>query len=303
MSNNKEYPFVSLIVLNYNDAEMTKDCIKSLLDTDYPNFEIILVDNGSTDKSYSQLHNIYQKNKQIKVVSTGKNIFWTGGCNYGVSQAKGEKLFFFNNDVEVDKDWLRELVIFAGRNRQFILQPKVINFYQKNIIDNVGGSYIFPGFGFGIGRGETDHGQYDNNLRRDYAHGMLFIDTKYYKKLGGFDNWYRYHYEDIDLCLEAKKNDGDVWYCYKSIIYHKQSITFKNIITNAPLSYNVRKNRIRTIQKNFYGLEKWIRLIALMFIYLIFILQDLFSLKKERMTVTIRSILVCFFSRVDTEVY
>lgn len=290
MAKINKLPSISLIVLNYNGRKITEQCIESLLKTNYPYFEIIVIDNGSTDDSFAYLKSKYKQRKTVIVARTKENLYWAGGCDYGVQYTKGDFLFFLNNDVTVDKNWLNEMVDFMGNRKNLIIQPKVLNFYEKSVIDNVGGRYVYPGFGFGIARGEADRGQYDRNVPRDYIHGMLLIHKKYYQELGGFDPWYRYHYEDVDLCLRAKRWGGEAWYCYKSIIYHMQSLTFKTKKFPYQLSYHVRKNRLRTIIKNFTGVDKWMRISVLLAINCGFIVLDLVKGSGKKKYNTLRSI-------------
>ena len=288
-------PFVSVVIVNYNGKSFIKECVNSVLQSNYPKFEIIVIDNASTDGSFQYLQKLYKKNDRIKNIRTSQQLYFAGGSNLGAKNSKGKQLIFLNSDTEVEKNWMKELVKFAKSNNKFLVQPKILLYHRKNIIDNVGGNYSFLGFGTGKGHGERDEKQYDKNTPVDFANGTCFtISKKFFKKLGGFDDWYQLHYEDVDLNLRAKKNGGKSWYCYKSVIYHKGSLTIKTHITSEKLLYNIRKNRLRTIVKNFSGGEKLLRLAFLLGQYFILIIKDISTLKKERIFVTTRSIIFNF---------
>jgi len=262
-----KFPFASVIIVNYNGRAFIKECIDSVLKSNYPHFEIIIIDNASTDgsakfikelfinklkKKKSQLVNPSVRNEPIiKLVESKKNLYFTGGSNLGAQKAKGKKLIFLNSDTVVDKNWLKELVAISKNHPRYLIQPKILFYKNKKTIDNVGGKYTFFGFGYGIGRGKIDCGQYDKNYPIDYANGTCFlINKKFFKKLNGFDERFHYFYEDVDLALRAKKLGGQSWYCYKSVIYHKGSLSFKKNVSKIKKAYYFQKNRLLTLLKN-----------------------------------------------------
>lgn len=285
-------PKVSVVITNYNGEKFIKECVDSVLNSDYPHFEVVIVENASTDGSCELLEKNYGNNERVKIVKSDKQLYFTGGCNLGAKKSGGEKLVFLNSDTTVDKSWLTELVTFAEEHKKYLIQPKILSYWQKDTIDNAGGNYNFFGFGSGRGRGENDKGQFDKNTQTDFANGTCFmVDKKFFEELGGFDKWYKYYYEDVDLNLRAKKRGGESWYCYKSIIYHKGSLTFKGNVRNETLLFNIRKNRLRTVTKNFGGLERFIRVSGLLLIYTFLALQDLLTLRPKRMFLTVKSVL------------
>jgi len=99
-----KWPFVSVIVVNFNGKEFIGECLDSVLKSDYPNFEIVLIDNASTDSSYQYLKKNYGKKKKIKIIRSNKQLYFTGGSNLGAKNARGEKLIFLNSDTVVDKN-------------------------------------------------------------------------------------------------------------------------------------------------------------------------------------------------------
>lgn len=257
-------PEVSVIILNYNGKKFIKECVDSVVKSFKG--EIIVVDNASTDGSFEYLKKIY--GGKIRLFRSEKQLYFTGGCNFGARKARGEELVFLNSDCVVMPRWINEMVKFAQgyyaspctrrcaashHPCEIIVQPKILK-YDKQTIDNVGTTYNIFGFARSRGHGERDLGQYDKNEEVEICAGTCFmIDKKFFLELGGFDERYKYQYEDVDLNLRAKKMGGKSFYCYKSVIYHKGGETFKENVSEDELLFNIRKNRLMTALKNFSG--------------------------------------------------
>jgi len=101
---------VSIIVLNFRQADLTIGCIKSLLKQTYTKNDILVIDNDSGDGSYEKINSVFKSSSKVKVYQTGKNLGYAGGNNFGVKKAKGEYIAILNNDTVVKKDWLEWLV-------------------------------------------------------------------------------------------------------------------------------------------------------------------------------------------------
>jgi len=262
-------PLVSVIVVNYNGKSYLAECLDSVLDSDYLRFEVVVVDNGSTDGSWQWLKKRYGRNRRAKLIESKQNLFFTGGSNLGARKARGEKLIFLNSDTRVDKNWIKELVLVAGKNKKWLVQPKIL-VYGKQVIDNVGGDYYWPGIGKGRGSGQRDKGQYDQDCQVNFANGTVFlIDRKFFWQLGGFDDEFKLFYEDVDLNLQAIKAGGKAWYAHKSKVEHKGGVSLKeNIVSDLVLFYS-RRNRLITVYKNFRGLDRVVRLVSLVVMSLV----------------------------------
>ncbi len=252
---------ISLIICSRFGGIDLEECLDSILASTYRNIEVIVVNNGSGNRGSRFLKSKYLRNKLIKVVDAGENRFFTGGNNLGATRATGEKLIFLNDDTVVDTGFVENMVECAGKSKKCLIQPKVRRFYNRKTIDNAGGFYTWWGTGVGRGHGQIDWGQFDDPTPLSYVVGTVFmIDADFFWKIGGFDEWFKYHYEDVDLSLRARKNGGECWYCPKAIVYHKGSLTVKKLKTS-DLKLNIRKNRLMVILKNFEGIEKWLRLV------------------------------------------
>lgn len=259
---------ISVIVINFNGKEFIADCLDSVLASKYENLEVIVIDNASTDKSFEYLVKRY--GKRIRFFRSDTQLFFTGGCNFGAAKAKNDRLVFLNSDTVVDKGWLRELNKATKGKKGIISQPKVINFFDKRLIDNFGGSYSFLSLGHCRGKNQVDGNEFQKITKVDYAVGTVFsINREFFKELGGLDEWFRYHYEDVDLCLRARKRGAICLVVSKSIVYHKGSLTVKKNVENKELLIHIRKNRLMTVYKNTNGFEGIIKLNVALFVNLL----------------------------------
>ncbi len=103
-------PLVSVIILNYNGESYLTDCIDSVLKNQYPNFEVILVDNASTDHSLRIAQDIFAGDQRLHIIQNEKNLGYSGGNNVGFEHCSGKYVLFLNNDTTVAPDWLTPLV-------------------------------------------------------------------------------------------------------------------------------------------------------------------------------------------------
>jgi len=251
--------WVSVIIVTHNGKKHVSECIDSVIRSTFEKIEAVVVDNGSSDGSCQFLKNKYRRGN-VRIFRINENRFFTGGNNFGATKAIGEKLIFLNDDTVVDTSFVENLVKCAGKNKKCLVQPKVLRFYNRKTIDNAGGFYTWWGMGVGRGYGQVDRGQFENPSPLSYVVGTVFmIDASFFWKIGGFDEWFKYHYEDVDLSLRARKNGGECWYCPGAVVYHKGSLTVKKLKTS-DLKLNIRKNRLMVILKNFKGIEKLFRL-------------------------------------------
>lgn len=259
-------PKISVVVVNYNGESYIEDCLDSVLSSKYPNFEVVVVENGSNDGSWRLLKKKYGEIKNVHLVKSKTNLFFTGGSNLGAREAKGEWVIFLNADTEVEKEWLRELAKVAKRKgKKMFLQPK-IKIFGTEKIDCVAGKYHFPGWGEAVGRGKVDH--YQNLIKGDYANGTcLMVNRNMFFELGGFDESFRYFYEDVDLQLRAKSRGCEAVGVMAAVIEHKGSLSFKQNVSSDMVVFYYRRNRLLTVMKNFHGLELLVRLILLVLGY------------------------------------
>jgi len=158
---------VSIIIPHWNNVDILSDCLESISSIKLSNFEIIIVDNASTDHSVDWIKSNYPN---VNLIENDKNYGYAGGCNIGAKDAEGDKLIFLNNDTVLDPDCISHMLKSMNANPNMaVVQPKVLNYFDKTLFDYAGGAgghmdiYCFP-----IARGrifakqEYDNGQYDN---------------------------------------------------------------------------------------------------------------------------------------------
>jgi GT2 family glycosyltransferase len=141
----KEMPLVSVVIVNHNGKHFVSKAINSVLSLDYPNLEIIVIDNGSSDGSWEFLNKHFNKQRAVKLIKTSENLFYTGGNNLGAIKARGKWLLFLNSDAQLRSDSLKRMMIFVLKNGKRIVQPKILQFNQRNLIDNMGGAVYMVG--------------------------------------------------------------------------------------------------------------------------------------------------------------
>lgn len=280
---------ISVVILNYNGRDFVAKCVDAVLGSDFKNLEVVVVDNGSEDGSGENLKREYKNNRKVKVYRLEKNDYLTGGFGFGVKKAKGEKILILSNDVVVEKNCISRLYEFCKKDRKILVQPKVLFYDQRDVFDNVGGYYRF-GVGRVKGRGEKDRGQYDEDKRVDFvATAGFMMDRVFFEELGGYDEWFKYYYEDVDLCLRAKRQGGQFWYCHQAVVYHKHEYTVKRYAKKASLVFHVRKNMVWTVINNFRGVELFCRLAVIWFLLFLITLRDLVNLRLEQVLMSVRS--------------
>ncbi|MGC9086686.1 MAG: glycosyltransferase family 2 protein [Thermoproteota archaeon] len=251
MSKVKSYPLVSIVVINYNGKKHLKACLDSLLKTDYPNFEIILVDNASNDGSVEYVTKNYP---QVKVVVNKVNMGSSGGYNAGIRHARGKYIAILNNDVEVDKKWLEPLVRILEENSEIgAADSKYLNFYERNKFDSTSAAGRFLDyFGNVYARGvrANDGGVY-NKLCRIFV-ALTIFRKKIFSEIGLFDEDFFYGYEDVDLSWRINLRGYKIYYVPSSLIFHKSSATVASNKRMKPEFYlRDKRNRLVTLIKNY----------------------------------------------------
>lgn len=242
-------PLVSVIILNYNGRQYLEDCLSSLGKQTYKDFEAILVDNGSRDDSASFVKTHYAN--LVRLIELPENRGFSGGNNVGIKSAKGKYIALLNNDTEVDVDWLKNLVQYMDGDEQTgMVGSKILNFYKRDEIDNIG-HLIYPdGLNRGRGRLEQDHGQFDTKMDILFPSGCAALYRKsMLEDVGGFDEAFFAYGDDTDIGLYGRYLRYKAVYCPKAIVYHKYSGTAGSY--SAMKVFYVERNRVWVLVKYF----------------------------------------------------
>ncbi|MCX6227027.1 MAG: glycosyltransferase family 2 protein [Bacteroidia bacterium] len=226
--NNTFYPRIGIIIPVFNRIKSTIECLKSLDKIDYPNYRIIVIDDGSTDATWDTITMNYL---YVLMIKGDGNLWWSKATNLGIIKAIEfgfEYVLFLNNDDEVDKDILKNLVRCAIDNPNSIVAAKVRDFINPDIIVFAGSGVDWKMRGtYRIGSGEIDKGQYDQRKDIEWIPGSgTFLNTHYFKKIGFIDaKTFPQYGADIDFTLRARKAGYRIVFEPKALIWKKLETT------------------------------------------------------------------------------
>lgn len=220
------HPLVSIIIVTWNALPLLKQCLPSVVDSRYPNFEIIVADNASTDGTAEWLR---QRFPQVTVVRHPENWMFCRGNNEALPHASGKYVVLLNNDVEVSPGWLEPLV-GAMENDPSVaaVQPKLLQHGDRGRFEYAGASGGFlDRFGYPFTRGrilftmEEDRGQYDDARDVFWATGAaLMLRRSALDEVGPLDEQFVMHMEEIDLCWRLHRSGYRVRVEPSSVAYH-----------------------------------------------------------------------------------
>lgn len=242
---------VSIITVNFNQPAVTEALLASIY-SNMPevDIEIIVVDNGSDQNVVPAWQTKYP---DILFIRSDVNLGFAGGNNLAVAQAKGDYLFFVNNDTEFTPGLVETLSKALDQNESIgMVSPKIRYFDQPDMLQYMGYTpmnYV-TARNRCIGQFEIDKGQYDNLTgETGYAHGAAMMVRRVCIEKAGLmaENFFLY-YEELDWCDHIKKRGYQVWLITAALIYHKESVSVgKN---SALKEFFMNRNRILFIRRN-----------------------------------------------------
>ncbi len=260
----KDCPSVSIIIVNFNGKELLKSCLKSLLTTNYPNFEIIVVDNASTDGSVESIKKLFGPSHYIEIVENRENLGHAEGCNIGARVAKGRYLVFLDSDTQIRaEDWLRELIRTIENDESIgLAQAKIVLAKDKHRLD-----YVCTTID-ALGTWAATYGLKEDEVEENFeilaaSSGCCIIRRKVFNEVGGFDPDYFIYDDDTDLSLRSRLLGYTILLVPSAIIVHHGSV-LRGI--NQRTVYHSAKNRMRTMLKNYELRNLWWRFLALSFL-------------------------------------
>jgi len=246
-------PLVSIISVNYNQAQVTCEMIASLQKVTYPAVEIIVVDNASPTDDPSV---IKQKYPYVNLIRSESNLGFAGGNNLGIKEARGKYLLFLNNDTEVEPEFIQSLVQLFEQNPQAgIASPKIIYFGTDNIIQYAGSKGInnWTGRSITVGALEQDKGQHNQSFQTELADGAaMMVPRRVVEQVGLMPEIFFLYYEELDWCEMIKRAGFTCHYVAESTIYHKESISVGK--ASVLKTYYMNRNRLLFIKRNTKGL-------------------------------------------------
>ncbi len=216
----------TVAILNYNTVSYLEDFLPSVSHSSSSEFDVVVIDNASTDKSVDYLQ---EWHPEIKVIPLSKNYGFAGGYNRGLSNIKTPYIVLLNSDVKVTENWLDPLINYLNKNPDTAaVMPKIRSYADQQSFEYAGasGGYMdYLAYPFCRGRifdsVEEDRGQYDTEEDIFWASGAAcVIRTDVFDALGGFDVDYFAHQEEIDLCWRILRSGYKIKAIPSSIVYH-----------------------------------------------------------------------------------
>lgn len=248
---------ISIIIINLNGYSYVDACIKSILRSNTSNYEIVIVDNGSTDNSIPRLSKKHKAHSHlISYIELDRNYGPSYARNAGVRASNGAFLGFLDNDTVVHPDWaIAAISAFKHNPKLGIIQCKLLLNQNREHIDYVG-EYLGQN-GFLVQRAtanERDIGQHDSSDKILAAKSAgMFIRKKVFDVIGGFDDDYFIYVEETDLGWRCWLYGYECEFCAHSVVYHEYG-TSSVILGESKNNYNAKfhgsKNYILTLLKN-----------------------------------------------------
>lgn len=216
---------LSVAILNYNGRHHLEKYLPTVVEFSSP-YEIILIDNGSDDQSVNYVKSNYPS---VKLIHFEANLGFCGGYNKAMQLIDSEYVVLLNTDVRVTENWITPVLNYLKANPEIkAAQPKIMDDKNPEYFEYAGAAGGFlDSLGYPLCRGrifetiEKDEGQYNDNIEVSWASGScLFIDRSIYNALGGLDERYFAHMEEIDLCWRIWNSGHKVGYCSESKVFH-----------------------------------------------------------------------------------
>lgn len=248
-----KYPQVSVIVVTHNNEKIIHPCIHSILKNNYPNYELIIVDNGSTDRTLQIIKELIDKfnaHDKTKIIANNKNLGISKASNIGAHFSSGKYLAFLDSDAIVDPNWLFQPIEIMEKDETIAAtQSKILKAYsyykKEKIIDSAGGLMDLSFRSYVRGQNKPDEGQYDKIEEIFYpTHTGSIIRKKAFTEIGGFDDLFFMDLHDVDLGWRFWIKGYKVVFAPKSIVYHRRGGSRKKP------NYSNTKNYLTMVVKN-----------------------------------------------------
>lgn len=249
---------VSVVIPNYNGKVFIDECMSALEKQSYRDFETIFVDNGSLDGSRSHVKKTYP---QIKFIPLDKNYGFSVAVNRGIKEAKGEYVVLLNNDTQVEKDWLKNLLACIDKDPQiFSCSSKMIRYNERHLIDDAGDQYNILGWAKKRGDGKPIEDYNETKEIFSACAGAAIYRKSVFKEIGYFDENFFAYLEDVDIGYRANIFGYKNIYCSKALVYHIGSATTGATRHNAFKVKLAARNNIYLLYKNMPPLQRAINL-------------------------------------------
>jgi GT2 family glycosyltransferase len=279
----EQTPLVSVIILNYNGESYLDNCITSVLKNTYPNFEILLVDNASTDLSVKNAMETFGADTRLRLIQSSTNLGFSGGNNLGFTYAKGDYIVFLNNDTIVDSQWLTHLVNAMQTDESIGLAQSTILMIDGQKIQTAG--WLYSNYlvqKYGLAENRTSCLRLQPVFEVSVASGASMITRRsLIEQIGLFDPEIPFFYDDTLFSFKVWLANKRVVTVSDSKIRHIQGATTAWNLNRT--TYNLLKAKICLMFDIYYPMSE---LFKGLFVNIFSIgVNSLFFLKKRNLPV------------------
>lgn len=215
-------PEVTIVIPNYNGKQLLENCIGTLKNQTFRDFEVLVVDNGSTDGSKE----VIADGLALRVIALQENTGFCGAVNVGIRETKTPYVILLNNDTEAEPDFVEALLAgIRGSERIFSAGAMMIDYRDRTRIDNAGDYYTALGWAVARGRGKPVSAYQKACRVFSCCGGAVIYRTKLLREIGEFDERHFAYLEDVDMGYRARILGYENWYVPGARVYHVGSAT------------------------------------------------------------------------------
>jgi GT2 family glycosyltransferase len=277
-------PLVSIIILNFNGEKYLAQCLSSVLESKYPNFEVIFVDNASTDSSLKIVEAKFGNENRLRIFKSNENLGFSGGNNFGFKYARGDYIAFLNNDTIADPYWLSALVENIENDETIGLAGSTILSIDGKKLRGAGGlwsNYLL--FLYPIGAGRRGDFEFLPAFEVSFATGCSMIAKKeFLDKIGLFDPKIPYNYDDTLLSVKTWLAGKRVVSVSSSRICHIGGATTKKFWNNQAVSFSLLRAKMCLLFDVYFNLSDLLK--ALLILYFSITVDSMFSIKNRNLS-------------------
>lgn len=265
---------VSIVIPNYNGKNFMEPCMKALERQTMQDFEVIVVDNASTDGS---IEFIEKKYPNIRLLKMEENLGFAGGVNVGIRAARAPYVLLLNNDTECFPDFVKRLYYAIKRDKKiFSVSSKMICLHDPSKVDSAGDLYSILGWAFNRGSGKPVENYEASAPIFTACAGAAIYRKSIFEKIGYFDEQFFAYREDIDIGYRARIYGYRNIYCPKAQVYHVGSGTSGSTHNSFKVKLGVRNN----IYVNYKNMPLFFLTINLPFLLAGYLIKWIYFVKK-----------------------
>jgi GT2 family glycosyltransferase len=264
-----EYPLVVTVILNTNRRDDTLAALDSLEKASYPNHQVIVLDNASTDGSVEAVCSQFPR---VRIIRLDRNLGYAGNNNVGIQaalEADADWIFVLNEDTIVDPDCLAELVEVGENNPKIgIAGPMVFHYDEPGVIQSAGGLLNARYLPIHVGQNQEDTGQFPEPRSVDWITGCsIFVRRAVLLEIGGLDERFFYYWEETEWCVRARRRGWQIVLAPKAKIWHKG--VQRNYRPSPNVTYYATRNRLLLMSKHHAPLSAWTAVVFELFFILV----------------------------------